>query len=307
MEGSAPADAVSLHYNTSTGGVDVYPGTRQPADLHYTLDQRWVYSEVLPSATIGLLDLYLGVLGSHACPSVVVGHLGQSIDARIATPSGDAFFVTGEENRAHLHRMRALCHAVIVGAETVVIDNPQLTTRAVTGPDPVRVVLDPSARISSDNNLLANHKTATWLVHSASADLSAFADPPNVQRIIMPASDSRLALPAVLSELQKRGVYRVFVEGGGVTVSGMLNAGCLDRMQVAIAPVLVGEGRAALQLPPAISMQNALRPPVKVFRMGEDILWDFNLRDPVKSDVTSQSKVDEATVASVQTGIERLM
>ncbi len=73
----------------------------------------------------------------------------------------------------------------------------------------------------------------------------------------------------------------MFVEGGGVTVSRWMNAGLLDRLQVATAPVLIGAGRPALQLPPAINMDAAQRPPHRLYRMGKDVLWDFDLRAQV--------------------------
>ena len=95
---------------------------------------------------------------SCTCPSAVaraarpitIGHLGQSLDGFIATHSGDAISVTGPENILHLHRLRALCDAVVVGAGTVAADNPRLTTRLVAGSNPVRVILDPACRLPAD-------------------------------------------------------------------------------------------------------------------------------------------------------------
>lgn len=285
--------SVSLHYNSSTGDVDVDQPVRAGADLRYVDDQRWIIADELSSATRALLDLYLPVLGTHKQPGRVVGHLGQSVDAKIATTQGDAFFVTGEENRKHLHRMRALCHAVLVGAETVIADNPQLTTRAVVGPDPIRVVLDPRGRVPSDNTLLSDARTDTWLVHNASVDLTMFNDPPHVQRIVMNDAQDRLHLPDVVAQLKSRGVMRLFVEGGGVTVSGMMSAHCLNRLQIAVAPVMVGDGRPALQLPAALSMQSAIRPPYKLYRMGEDVLWDFDLNGITDADNSATSQTVE--------------
>ena len=91
-----------------------------------------------------LLDLYLPICSATAAQPITVGHLGQSLDGFIAMHTGESQFVTGPQNILHLHRMRALCDAVIVGAGTVAADNPQLTTRHVPGPSPLRVVFDPS-------------------------------------------------------------------------------------------------------------------------------------------------------------------
>ena len=76
-------------------------------------------------------------------------YVASSLDGFIATPGGDSRFVTGPDNILHLHRMRALSDAVVVGAQTVAADDPRLTTRMVPGDSPVRVVLDPRRRLSA--------------------------------------------------------------------------------------------------------------------------------------------------------------
>ena len=86
---------------------------------------------------------------------LVIAQLGQSLDGFIAARSGDAEFVTGSADREHLHRMRALVDAVVVGVGTVVADDPRLTVRAVRGRHPVRVLLDPNGRAPADAHLLS--------------------------------------------------------------------------------------------------------------------------------------------------------
>ena len=81
---------------------------------------------------------------------VVVGQCGQSIDARIATASGHSHYINGAEGLAHLHRLRALVDAVVVGVGTALADDPQLTVRRVAGPNPARVVIDPNGRLAAD-------------------------------------------------------------------------------------------------------------------------------------------------------------
>src|SRR5437764_1940338 len=78
---------------------------------------------------------------------VVVGQFGQSIDARIATPTGSSHYINGPAGLAHLHRLRALVDVIVVGVGTALADDPQLTVRRVAGPSPARVVLDPSGRL----------------------------------------------------------------------------------------------------------------------------------------------------------------
>src|SRR5204863_8328321 len=96
------------------------------------------------------LDLYLPICSATRARPIAVGHLGQSLDAFIATHSGDSQFVTGSANILHLHRMRALSDVVIVVSGTVVVDDTQLTTVHVEGANPLRVVFDPARRVGRD-------------------------------------------------------------------------------------------------------------------------------------------------------------
>src|SRR5437763_1488944 len=86
---------------------------------------------------------------------MVVAQLGQSLDGRIATESGHSHYINGLEGLAHLHRLRALVDAVVVGVGTVIADDPQLTVRRVSGPQPARVVIDPSGRLPGSARVLA--------------------------------------------------------------------------------------------------------------------------------------------------------
>src|SRR5580698_1648822 len=108
-----------------------------------------------------LLELYLPISSATAARPITIGHLGQSLDGFIATQSGDALSVTGPENILHLHRLRALCDAVIVGAATVAADNPRLTTRLVAGSNPVRVILDPGCRLPLDHTVFNDREALT--------------------------------------------------------------------------------------------------------------------------------------------------
>ena len=87
---------------------------------------------------------------------VVVGQLGQSLDGRVAAPTGHSHYINGPAGLAHLHRLRALVDAVVIGIGTALADDPQLTVRRVSGPHPVRVVIDPSGRLPASARLLAN-------------------------------------------------------------------------------------------------------------------------------------------------------
>jgi riboflavin-specific deaminase-like protein len=241
----------------------------------------WRPGSQLSKQALDLVEFYLPLLAAAIDTPVVVGHLGQSVDARIATENGHAMYVTGEENLRHLHRMRALCDAIIVGASTVAIDDPRLTTRLVEGPNPVRIVIDPLRRLAMGRQVFNDGEARTLIACAEDLPTDSAAGAARENIIELPVSDDGLCLSALLTALQSKGLHAVFVEGGGVTVSRWMNAGLLDRLQVATAPVLIGGGRPALQLPPAINMDAAQRPPHRMYRMGNDVLWDFDLRTQV--------------------------
>lgn len=226
-----------------------------------------------------LIDLYLPIASASSQRPLTVGHLGQSLDGFIATHSGESQFVTGEENILHLHRMRALCDAVVVGAGTVAADDPQLTTRRVPGRSPLRVVLDPARRLGSHYKVFTDDSAETLYI--CTTGLVGPGETRVGQATISAVSDSPggMDAAAVLQLLWQRGCHRVFVEGGGVTVSMFLEADLVDRLQVAIAPLIIGNGRPAIRLPPRSALSECRRPRYRVFRMGGDVFFDCDLRD----------------------------
>jgi riboflavin-specific deaminase-like protein len=226
-----------------------------------------------PEAVRAFLDLY-GPLVTGPEP-VTVAHLGQSLDGQIATASGDSYYVTGPDNVTHLHRLRALCAAVVVGAGTVERDDPRLTVRHVEGPQPVRVVLDPTGRLPVQRRVFTDGAAATLVVHAEGLPAPA---PGAAEVLAVPCEDGRLDLAMLLAKLRERGLPTVFVEGGGATVSRFLAAGLLDRLHVAIAPLIIGSGRPGLALPGRDRIAQCVRPGHRVYAMGNDILFDCDLR-----------------------------
>lgn len=208
---------------------------------------------------------------------VVLAHLGQSLDGRIATSSGHSAGVTGPENIAHLHRLRALADAVLVGAGTVHHDDPKLTTRLVEGPSPVRVVIDSERRLDDRFGLFRDGPPTLVLCAEAAVDRARLGR----AEVVAVAADADGCRPeAVLDALRARGLNRIFIEGGGQTVSRFLWAGCLDILQICVSPVLIGAGRPAISGPAIAAMDEALRLDGPAIPMGGDILFHFRLVGP---------------------------
>ncbi len=225
--------------------------------------------------TSPLWQLFGDLATTPSNASFVVAHLGQSLDGRIATEDGHSQYIGCHESLVHLHRLRALVDAVIVGVGTVVADQPRLTTRLVEGPNPTRVVLDPQARLPAAASIASDGAAPTIVVHGANALPSL---PAHVATVAVPTTSAGLLPPkAVLDALAERGLSRILVEGGGRTVSSFVAAGAVDRLQFAVAPLLIGSGRQALTLPPVETLDDALRPPCRRFDLGVDTLFEFTL------------------------------
>jgi riboflavin-specific deaminase-like protein len=228
-----------------------------------------------------LLSLYLPLCLGEDATSLVIAHVGQSLDGQIATASGASRYVTGHDNLVHLHRLRALTDAVIVGASTVECDDPQLTTRLATGSNPTRVVIDPHLRVSKTRRVFVDACAPTWVVCAKGAATEGL--PSGVTLIEIAETDGRLDPRAIVGELADRGLRRLFVEGGGVTVSRFLSARVASRLHVAISPIILGLGRPGLALPPIDRIDEALRPRSRRFELGEDVLFDCILEREAKA------------------------
>ena len=252
---------------------------------------------VLPSddPRSAMIDLYLPFCTAQP---TVVGHLGQSLDGFIATHSGESQYVTGEENILHLHRMRALSDAVVVGAGTVAADDPRLTTRLVPGPNPLRVVLDPARRLGDHFRVFTDTAADTLYVCARSLAQQGEDRFGRATLVALDGDEDGVDVTELLRMLRARGCRRIFVEGGGVTVSMFLEAKRLDRLQIAIAPLLIGDGRPAIRLTPPSALSDCHRPRYRVFRMGTDVLFDCEI-GPQPQDERGDSNDDQPAITRV--------
>jgi len=205
---------------------------------------------------------------------VTVGQFGQSLDGRVATETGHSHYINGPHGLAHLHRLRALVDAVLVGIGTALADDPQLTVRHVAGPNPARVVLDPRGRIASCARVFARDGAPRMVVTTQACGAAL---PAGVESVVLPAKDGTIAPAAIVAALAERGFKRILIEGGSYTVSRFLMAGCLDRLHIVVAPIILGAGRGGVALPPVVSCEDALRPPMRLHRLDGEVLFDCDL------------------------------
>lgn len=230
--------------------------------------------DVSPAAA-RLFDIYLPYTASGK-DRAVLAQMGQSLDGHIATETGHSHYVTGQAGLEHLHRLRALSDVVIVGAGTVIADDPRLTVRRVDGSHPVRAVIDVHGRVPLDRQLFADGLAET-LVLTTREVCSTRDWPHGVEPVAVPDDDGHLSPNAIIDALSGRGLDRVLVEGGGVTISHFLRAGVLDRFHVCVSPLIIGSGVPAVTMPPVAHLKDALRFPCRHHSMGEDILFDLDL------------------------------
>ena len=213
------------------------------------------------------LQLY-GNLIALPGTSHVVAQIGQSLDGRVATVSGDAADISGPDGLAHLHRLRALVDAVIVGVNTAVCDNPRLTVRLANGPNPARVVIDPSGRLSNEARLLADDGARRIVIQTVDR-----ARPKGVEVIRLPR-DAWIAPDAIIAALRDKGLHHLLIEGGAITIARFVEAELLSRLHVAVAPLLIGAGPQGLTTRPVARLTEALRPETQVYGLGSDVVFD---------------------------------
>lgn len=207
-----------------------------------------------------------------------IAHLAQSLDGRIATSSGVSRWLSGEGDLLHTHRMRALSDAVLVGASTVFFDDPQLTVRRCQGPNPVRVVIDPDRRLDGSQKVFCDGLAPTVLLVAADR-VGACTHQGQAEIVAVPRGPSGLDPHAIRGALALRGLHWLFIEGGGATVSRFIEARALDRLQITIAPVIIGSGRPSIALPEIADLSASLRPRTRRFELGTDTLIECVFND----------------------------
>jgi riboflavin-specific deaminase-like protein len=216
-----------------------------------------------------LWSLYAPVARGRGDQPFVIGQLGQSLDGRVATATGKSRYINGPEAIRHLHRLRALVDAVVVGVGTVIADDPQLSVREVEGPCPARVVIDPNFRMPERARMLGDGAAPILAVQCEERAREAGVEPLVVER-----RGGAIAPDDIVAALGARGYRRILIEGGASTVSAFLAAGALHRFHLSIAPIVIGSGPVGIDLPPIDELDGALRPRCVTHQLGGDVVFD---------------------------------
>ena len=209
----------------------------------------------------------------------VIAKFAASLDGKIATHAGDSQWITGPASRARAHDLRRQVDGIIVGANTVIADDPALTARR-EGEEtrrPLRIVLDSTARTSPGAHVYDRAGQGALLAATDAAPqarLDAFREH-GVETLILPKTGDRRADPEdLLALLGERGLNAVMVEGGGESLGAFFDGDLVDEVWAFIAPVIIGgPGKAPVSGAGAASLEDAFRlRDVETEVLGGDIL-----------------------------------
>lgn len=206
---------------------------------------------------------------------IVIGQLGQTLDGCIATPTGDSKYINSDCGLKHLHRIRSVVDAVVVGVGSVNADDPKLSVRLCSGSHPVRVIIDPRGRVDLNAKLFDDGVSQVIIITSAQTDHPAMDRADVIQ---LETQDFHIEPKAIIKALEAQGLYKILIEGGNQTLSNFMDKGVLDRLHLLVAPVIMGGGLSGLNLSPIDKLHEALRPEVTLYPLGRDILFDCNLK-----------------------------
>jgi diaminohydroxyphosphoribosylaminopyrimidine deaminase/5-amino-6-(5-phosphoribosylamino)uracil reductase len=203
--------------------------------------------------------------------------LAQTLDGRIADIAGKSKWITSETARREVHRLRTEYDAVLVGANTVLRDNPELTVRFVKGRHPLRIVVDGRLSLPASRAIFNTSAAPTWLLTSIKAiNLNPLKVKKLVSqgvRVLSVSAGYILSAESILRTLAAEGVSSVLIEGGADTVDGFVNRFLADKLYVFSAPKILGGGLSGFcfKTPRILSKPIKLMM-TKVSLVGKDVL-----------------------------------
>ena len=210
----------------------------------------------------------------------VIMKAAMTLDGKIATANGQSKWISGEEARRQVHRLRSQVDAVMVGIGTVLQDDPELTARLVDrhARQPLRVILDSRLRIPLRARVLSQARQAGVLIattrHAPPSRIAALKQR-GAEVLILPAEHGNVSLKACLTTLGRQGITSLLLEGGSEVNASALRSGLLDRLQLYVAPALLGgqdaKGLIGGASPASISASWPLND-LQVQQVGKDLL-----------------------------------
>ena len=193
-----------------------------------------------------------------------IGQIGQSLDGKIALLNGNSHYINDKNSISYLHSLRSICDAVIVGVNTIRKDDPLLTTRAIKGPNPQRIIIDPSLKLTNKYKVFKDGMPNIIFTHSK---LNKKFN--NTQIYKLP---ERNFTNLIYQNINRLGYKLVLVEGGSKTISKFLENRLLNIMQFIIAPTIIGSGINSINIEPITNLKNVIRTKNNIFKFGKEII-----------------------------------
>jgi len=244
---------------------------------------------ILEAEAIKLNEAYIKFI-KIGFPFVTI-KTAMSLDGKIATTSGDSKWISSEESRRKVHEIRDSVDGICVGINTVLRDNPRLTTRLPDrkGKDPARIVLDSKARIPLDARILHLQSSAPTIIattDNAPKEKLQQLESIGAKVIITPACNTRVNLPFLMKKLAEKDMVSILIEGGGEVNASALNSGIVDKMLFFIAPKLIGGniapgpvgGKGINNIKDSINLGS-----IEISKIGNDILVEGYIAYPGKN------------------------
>jgi diaminohydroxyphosphoribosylaminopyrimidine deaminase/5-amino-6-(5-phosphoribosylamino)uracil reductase len=222
----------------------------------------------------------------HQEPFVIL-KVAATLDGKLATRNGESKWITGEDSRRFVHRLRNQVDGVLVGIETVLKDDPMLTARIRGGKDPYRIILDSRLRISENAKVIKFDPSKAIIATTGMAprEKTESLEKKGVRILIIDSKLGKVDLKACLLKLGELGVMSLLVEGGSQINGSFLDEGLIDKIFLFLSPKLIGDplapgifsGEGVPRLKETVSIEN-----LRVKKMGEDILFEGYVTRPDK-------------------------
>ncbi|SHK50386.1 diaminohydroxyphosphoribosylaminopyrimidine deaminase / 5-amino-6-(5-phosphoribosylamino)uracil reductase [Paramaledivibacter caminithermalis DSM 15212] len=203
-----------------------------------------------------------------------------SLDGKIATKFSDSKWITCNESREYVHKLRHKYSSIMVGVNTVLVDNPLLTVRIpeFKGLNPIRIIVDSRCRIPLDSNVvkkISHAKTLIATTKKADTKKIKTLEDKGIEVLILPSKDKRVDLNALVERLGQMGIDSVLLEGGGTLNYSAIEAGIVDKVNCFIAPKIIGgtlakspvEGKGVSLVKNAFLVNNMV-----TYKFGNDIM-----------------------------------
>ena len=193
-----------------------------------------------------------------------IGQIGQSLDGKIALLNGNSHYINDKNSISYLHSLRSICDAVVVGVNTIRKDDPLLTTRAIKGLNPQRIIIDPSLKLTNKYQVFKDGMPNIIFTHSKINKKFN-----NTQIYKLP---ERNFTNLIYQNINTLGYKLVLVEGGSKTISKFLENKLLNIMQFIIAPTIIGSGINSINIEPITNLKNVIRTKNNIYKFGKEII-----------------------------------